>query len=168
MTNHVFWFAAKQFGWGLGSSKRMARLGNHRTGFLGKRRGLLLAYVYHWSSKTAPLRPLDVAGLCKRIAACANPSPLELPSHQSGPFALDRCTWLASAKPMCCSGWQLTTFRRLRVRLIPNRESRPPCVQSRPNPSLKRSANGRPPGPVWRYAVHFRQPGPGVLPSSPA
>jgi len=24
------------------------------------------------------------------------------------------------------------------------------------------------PGPVWRYAVHFRQPGPGVLPSSPA
>ena len=33
-----------------------------------------------------------------------------------------------------------------------------------PNPSLKRSANGRPPGPVWRYAVHFRQPGPGVLP----
>ena len=37
-----------------------------------------------------------------------------------------------------------------------------------PNPSLKRSANGRPPCPVWRYAVHFRQPGPGVLPSSPA
>jgi hypothetical protein len=37
-----------------------------------------------------------------------------------------------------------------------------------PNPSLKRSANGRPPGPVWRYTVHFRQPGPGVLPSSPA
>ena len=37
-----------------------------------------------------------------------------------------------------------------------------------PNPSLKRSANGRPPGPVRRYAVHFRQPGPGVLPSSPA
>ena len=37
-----------------------------------------------------------------------------------------------------------------------------------PNPSLKRSANGRPPGPVWRYAVHFRQPGPGVLSSSPA
>ena len=40
--------------------------------------------------------------------------------------------------------------------------------QVTPNPSLKRSANGRPPGPVWRYAVPFRQPGPGVLPSSPA
>jgi hypothetical protein len=38
----------------------------------------------------------------------------------------------------------------------------------RPNPSLKRSANGRPPGPVWRYAVHSRQPGPGVLPLAPA
>ena len=37
-----------------------------------------------------------------------------------------------------------------------------------PNPSLKRSANGRPPGPVWRYAAHFRQPGPGVPPSPPA
>jgi hypothetical protein len=35
-------------------------------------------------------------------------------------------------------------------------------------PSLKRSANGRSPGPIWRYAVHFRQSGPGVLPSSPA
>ncbi len=37
-----------------------------------------------------------------------------------------------------------------------------------PNPSFKRSTNGRPPGPVWRYAVHFRQSGPGVLPSAPA
>ena len=42
------------------------------------------------------------------------------------------------------------------------------AARVRPNPSLKRSANGRPPGPVWRYTVHFRQPGPGVLPSSPA
>jgi hypothetical protein len=37
---------------------------------------------------------------------------------------------------------------------------------TRPNKSFNRTANGRPPGPVWRYAVHFRQPGPGVLPSS--
>ena len=36
-----------------------------------------------------------------------------------------------------------------------------------PNPSLKRSANGRPPSPVWRYAVHFRQPGLGPKPSLP-
>jgi hypothetical protein len=38
----------------------------------------------------------------------------------------------------------------------------------KPNPAFKRSPNGRPPGPVWRYAVHFRQSGPGVLPSGPA
>ena len=37
-----------------------------------------------------------------------------------------------------------------------------------PNPSVKRSANGRPPGPGLRYAVHFLSPGPGVLPLSPA
>ena len=42
------------------------------------------------------------------------------------------------------------------------------CSKPRPNPSLKRSANGRPPGPGWWYAVHFHQPGPGVLPLSPA
>ena len=38
----------------------------------------------------------------------------------------------------------------------------------RPNPSPKRSTNGRPPGPGWRYEAHFCQPGPGVLPPSPA
>jgi hypothetical protein len=37
-----------------------------------------------------------------------------------------------------------------------------------PNQSLKLSPNGRPPGPGWWYAVHFHQPGPGVLPSVPA
>ena len=42
-----------------------------------------------------------------------------------------------------------------------------PCALM-PNPSLKRSANGRPPAPGLRYAVHFLSPGAGVLPSSPA
>ncbi len=37
-----------------------------------------------------------------------------------------------------------------------------------PNPSLKRSANGRPPGPGLWHTVHFHSPGPGVLPLSPA
>ncbi len=36
-----------------------------------------------------------------------------------------------------------------------------------PNSSLNRSANGRPPGPGRRYAVHCLRPGPGVLPPSP-
>ena len=38
---------------------------------------------------------------------------------------------------------------------------------SRPNPSLKLSPNGGPRGPGWRYAVHFRQPGPRVPPLVP-
>ena len=42
----------------------------------------------------------------------------------------------------------------------------PPTLM--PNPSLKLSPNGRPPAPARRYAVHFRQSGPGVLPSVPA
>ena len=42
-----------------------------------------------------------------------------------------------------------------------------PCA-ALPNPSLKRSANGRPPAPGRWYAVHFHRPGAGVLPSSPA
>ena len=37
-----------------------------------------------------------------------------------------------------------------------------------PNPSLKRSDNGRPPGPATGYGVHFPVAGPGVLPLSPA
>ena len=41
-------------------------------------------------------------------------------------------------------------------------------VAASSNPTLKRSANGRPPGLGWRYAVHFLSPGPGVLPLSPA
>ena len=38
----------------------------------------------------------------------------------------------------------------------------------RPNPSIKPSPNSKMPGPACRYAVHFRQPGPGILLSVPA
>ena len=38
---------------------------------------------------------------------------------------------------------------------------------AQPNPSFEARPNGKPPGPAWRYAVHFRQSGPGVLPSVP-
>ena len=37
-----------------------------------------------------------------------------------------------------------------------------------PNPSFKPSPNGVPRGPGWRYAVHFRHPGPRVSPLVPA
>jgi hypothetical protein len=76
---------------------------------------------------------------------------------------------LGSRWPIVASLWRLLTvregFRKFGL-------SRSPCLLSSlrvlPNPSVKRSAAGRPPGPGWRYAVHCRQPGPGVLPSSPA
>ena len=38
----------------------------------------------------------------------------------------------------------------------------------RPNPLFKPSTNGVPRGPGWRYAVHFRHPGPRVPPLVPA
>jgi hypothetical protein len=42
------------------------------------------------------------------------------------------------------------------------------CATTRePNPSLKLSPNGGPPGPGCRYPVHCLQPGPGVPPSVP-
>ncbi|CAD5374381.1 hypothetical protein RA210_U510004 [Rubrivivax sp. A210] len=37
-----------------------------------------------------------------------------------------------------------------------------------PNPSLKLSTNGGPPGPGRWYAVHFHRSGPGVPPLAPA
>ena len=40
-------------------------------------------------------------------------------------------------------------------------------ARARPNPSVNRSANGRPPSPGRWYAVHFHRPGLSVLPSSP-
>ena len=48
--------------------------------------------------------------------------------------------------------------------LFPALQPRP----ARPNHSLKRSANGRPPGPGRWYSVHSHPFGPGVLPSSSA
>jgi hypothetical protein len=55
----------------------------------------------------------------------------------------------------CASGFQYAV-RRSRIRA------------ARPNPSLKRSTNGRPPGPGRWYGVHFHRTGPGVLPLAPA
>jgi hypothetical protein len=40
--------------------------------------------------------------------------------------------------------------------------------KARPNPSLKRSANGMPPRPGLWHIVHFHSPGLGVTPPSPA
>ena len=79
--------------------------------------------------------------------------------------------WLfsvASFSGTCSALKQSALPRVAHCALLPPSSHLPPTVQAWPNHSLKRSANGRPPGPLWRYAVHFRQPGPGVLPSAPA
>ena len=60
---------------------------------------------------------------------------------------------LVSAKPKC---------------KVPNTgHSRFRCAVG-PNPSFNRTRYGRAPWPGRRYAVHFRRPGAGVLPSAPA
>ena len=64
-----------------------------------------------------------------------------------------------------CATWLAP---RLIKRLNSRAASIAPLRHAGPNPSLKRSANGRPPGPGRQYGVHFCQPGPGVLPLSPA
>ena len=64
-----------------------------------------------------------------------------------------------SSKSWC---FRVVSSGKLPPRLPPRA---PPAL---PNPSLKRSANGTPPGPRSRYGVHFLQRGPGVMPSSPA
>ena len=70
-----------------------------------------------------------------------------------------------------CHGWQRKAGGAW---CVPRKIARPWQVQrwcitvaALPNPSLKRSANGRPPGPVCGM-LHSPQPGPGVPPSSPA
>ena len=50
---------------------------------------------------------------------------------------------------------------------LPKRPSRCGVAIPTPNPSVEARPNGKPPGPVHRYGVHFLWPGPGVLPSAP-
>ena len=73
--------------------------------------------------------------------------------------------------PSCssCLSWQLLWFS---WRSATQRESLRvgawATAMAAPNTSLEPRPNGGPPGPGWRYAVHFRQPGPGVPPSAPS
>jgi hypothetical protein len=85
-----------------------------------------------------------------------------------------------SSRRFCADGlntWRATLRQRAAGSSFgsPTGIATPGCIRrcgtlrtARPNPSVKRSANGRPPGPGHRYGVHFPWPGPGVLSSSPA
>ena len=67
--------------------------------------------------------------------------------------------------------WQSLPYRFYRARMLQMQIKLHQAFKLwqnvRPNPSLKRSANGLPPGPVIG-AQHFPQPGPGGKPSAPA
>ena len=65
-----------------------------------------------------------------------------------------------------CSG-AVRPGRRTRTKVVLPGHSSASHGAARPNPSLKLSPNGGPPGPGRRYAVHCLQPGPGVPPSVP-
>ena len=81
-----------------------------------------------------------------------------------------RCSLGCHAMPCRCQVGGVTRVMLPRVSslVFPCAAAGRPLPPVRPNPSFKRSANGRPPAPGRRYAVHFRRPGAGVLPLSPA
>ena len=80
-----------------------------------------------------------------------------------------RCGLVAYRIMACSSGFTWSTCGRSPEHQRPGSSFHQPASQARawPNPSFNRSANGGAPGPVWRYAVHFRQPGPGAPPLAP-
>ena len=77
--------------------------------------------------------------------------------------------WIKQIRFLCSSAWSATVrvLRKLQGVEVPALTTAP-MDAAWPNPSLKRSANGRPPAPGRWYAVHFHRPGAGVLPLSPA
>jgi hypothetical protein len=60
----------------------------------------------------------------------------------------------------------LSSSRRLQRRVCTQASGQ--FLISRPNPSVKRTANGVPPGPRYSAGLHFLQRGPGVTPSAAA
>ncbi len=83
------------------------------------------------------------------------PAPTSVLECFASRFAVLRSHWFTGA-----------SVYRLRTHPFTNRSHGHPTRAALPNPSVNRSANGRPPGPVCG-PLHSPQPGPGVLPSSP-
>ena len=78
------------------------------------------------------------------------------------------CGGIKRIRLLCGSAWSATAqvlrwFQGIDVPVL----TTAPMDAAWPNPSLNRSANGRPPSPGRWYAVHFHRPGLGGLPSSP-
>ena len=78
--------------------------------------------------------------------------------------SLDRIHWIGLVIGLLA----VIAFLRLTYTFLGKNLVLPSKARLMPNPSLKRSTNGRPPGPSRWYSVHFHRPGPGVLPLAPA
>ena len=137
------------------------------------------------AEESTPHRSLEAMGIkfvifllfrCRLAAAVVNTGPAgtqRLPCERVGsgvgaqyaptPFTAPSQAWL-SHKPQGRSVARLNNPPQHHA-TIPAKAT---VRAARPNTSLKRSANGRPPAPGRWYAVHFHRPGAGVLPSSPA
>jgi hypothetical protein len=92
---------------------------------------------------------------CRKMPVSSNVRP----RHSAAPDFSTKASGSRNQRPL----WQFCSrgLSQKHMHLITQRTS------VEPNPSFKRSANGRPPGPRGRVAYH-RPRGPGVLPSSPA
>ena len=108
---------------------------------------------------------VSLIGQFRGVAAYASPEQhrgkTPQPASSRSPVALAASSY---SLPMPRTEWP--SRQRLRSSLNQGKQHR--LSPAGPNPSLKRSANGRPPGPGLGCAVHFPSPGPGVLPLSPA
>ena len=113
-----------------------------------------------------------VPGLVGSLASKVEAEPLGLVSGGAASLAPGVSQVKSRGLPWepsnCAIYWQSQRF-------VPAASSRPfnsvvgtKRSPARPNPSVKLSTNGRPPGPSHRYGVHFLWLGPGVLPLSPA
>ena len=112
---------------------------------------------------------------CPLPLPCRAQAMLTQETHASGILKTTHPNCAKHSEVLACSGCRNSQTPQ-RVHHQPRREPtvapesmtthRAPPV--RPNPSFKPSTNGMPRGPGWRYAVHFRHPGPRVTPSVPA
>ena len=94
------------------------------------------------------------------LTCCLRFNPYPLPGKRQDSLPAGCYPWPGGT----CTHWAVVcNFRSFHS--FPNIQAYPGAL--RPNPSLKRSANGRPPGPAGRYGVHFLLAGPGVPPLVP-
>ena len=121
------------------------------------------------SAQTPQLQPEKV--VCGRVVKMNSRSKTQLrvAALSKGLVTSTTCVWNRRTRFLCSSAASASVHaqRGFQGANVPVLGS-VPMDAAWPNPSLKRSANGRAPAPGRWYAVHFHRPGAGVLPLSPA